>query len=222
VKCSPTISLLALLLILHATYAPEDGNGRDVALYIRHDLKPDIADNLYQCASTEFYTANETCASIMLHAGTVWASVYASRPLKGVQLMCVTKAIPSPISLVSGVASDPIKMTYGDIQVFALGTVRGSSYVTCLTGGGRDEDGPVWLLMFFGEPSVDPSLRKCSIGGFLSELRCVYFLTAAPSGAELFLTVYKSSDLSNLQMTCHTSERVDVDLEDRVRSSPMD
>jgi len=205
------------------TYAPEDGNGRDVALYIRHDLKPDIADKLYQCASTEFYTANETCTSIMLDAGTVWVSVYATRPSQGVQFMCVTKAIPSPISLVRAVASVPINMTYGDIQVFALDTVHGSSYFTCLLGGDRSEDKSVWLLMHFGEPSVDPLLRKCYLNGFLSELRCVYFMTVAPSGAELFLTVKAISDLSNLQLTCYdTPERVNVELKDRVWSSPMD
>jgi len=218
------------------TYASEkDDNYGDVELFIRHDLKPDLADNLYQCASTIPYTAHEYCATVMLDAGTVWVSVYAARPSQGVQVTCGTETIPSPISLARGVASDPINLIVGEFQVFALGTVRGSTYVTCMTGDnittsldavkglGSDEDVVADLTFQLSEPSVHGSNSHCNMVGS-SDTRCVYFSTETPSdGAELFLTVRAYRFLSNLLLTCYDSpDRVMVELEDRVRSSPID
>lgn len=173
------------------------GTNGDADLFLRSSSSPDLTERVYDCSAGSS-DSNEICLLNNNDDGTIYVAVYAAKAFDNVVLTCASSPQLVPITLLDGVASDPIAMVIGEEQSFTLDVTPGLR-VTCETTG--DITGDTDLYVQFGtEPLIASGSFDCDSLGSTSNESCSLF---APDDASvLWATIRAFNTDENVVLTC--------------------
>jgi hypothetical protein len=191
------------------------GDNGDADLYMRSSSPPDLTERLYDC-SAESFDSNEVCISNN-NDGSVHVALYAAKAFENVVLTCASSPLLTSISLLDGVASDPIILATGEEQSYTLDLTPGSR-VTCETVG--DSGDADLYVRFNAEPFAAAGISDCaSVKGDSNEA-CA--LVAPGDASVLWATIRAYSSAENVILTCTSiAPRTPITLSDGVPSDTI-
>jgi hypothetical protein len=191
------------------------GDNGDADLYMRSSSPPDLTERVYDC-SAESFDSNEFCISNN-DDGSIHVALYAAKSFENVVLTCASSPLLIPISLVDGVALDPIILATDEEQSFTLDVTPGSQ-VTCeTTGDNGDAD---LYVRFNAEPILVTGGFDCDSAGGTSDEACT--LVAPSDSSVLWATIRAFSSAENVILTCTSfAPRPPITLSDGVPSGTI-